>query len=334
MSAKKQGNCLLQGIPKAIYTDNGPVSKSIIFKRVMAYLDIEILKHLPAGKDGRRKTARSKGKVERVFRTVKESLECLYHLHPPKDLAEANEWLRNYLERYNQKKHRSEQHSRIEDWKLNLPKEGFRAMCDWERFSAMAREPEVRKVSSDACVNVNGVKYQLLPDFAGVSVTLLLGIFDNELRVEHEGKNYGPFYPANEPIPFGKYRAFKKTVKEKRADKIGALAKSISVPRDILDGSNPTATEELLNTSGLVETWIPSQPFTAQNPLVQTRFRNAIEAKTAISRWLGYPLGRLLPEQIGAIDDILSESLDKQVVMAQIKQLFTVKLVIRGNNGH
>jgi hypothetical protein len=34
---------------------------------------------MPAGKDGRRTTARSKGKVERPFRTVKEVHETLYH---------------------------------------------------------------------------------------------------------------------------------------------------------------------------------------------------------------------------------------------------------------
>jgi hypothetical protein len=64
MALKKHPGMPFQGIPKAIYTDNGPVVKSNIFKRVMAYLNIEVLTHLPDGKDGRRKTARSKGKVE------------------------------------------------------------------------------------------------------------------------------------------------------------------------------------------------------------------------------------------------------------------------------
>ena len=50
----------------------------------MDYLGIEVRTHMPNGRDGRRKTARAKGKVERPFRTVKESLEPLYHLHPQK----------------------------------------------------------------------------------------------------------------------------------------------------------------------------------------------------------------------------------------------------------
>jgi hypothetical protein len=47
--------------------DPGPVSRSVIFQRVMRLLDIEVITHLPKGKDGRRTTVRSKGKVERPF---------------------------------------------------------------------------------------------------------------------------------------------------------------------------------------------------------------------------------------------------------------------------
>ncbi len=45
----------------------------------MRALGIEWQTHIPAGKDGTRTTARSKGKVERPFRTVKEAHETLYH---------------------------------------------------------------------------------------------------------------------------------------------------------------------------------------------------------------------------------------------------------------
>jgi hypothetical protein len=307
--------------------DNGPVAKSIVFKRVMAYLNVEIMTHLPDGKDGRRKTARSKGKVERPFRTIKESLESIYHLHPPKNLAEANEWLRHYLQRYNQGQHRYEDHSRLEDWKTKLPSEGFRAMCDWERFSSLAREPETRKVGSDACVSVNGIKYQLSNELAGFVVTLLWGIFDNELRVEYESKHYGPFYPADGPIPFGQYRPFKKSSREKHADKIENLAKAISIPRSALSSNDNSITGQLLNSVGLVEEKQVSVPFTCPSPFDQTTFKDTTEAKTAISHWLGYPLGRLLPEQIAKINAIINESLDKKVVMVQVKQMFEIRLI-------
>ena len=63
----------------------------------MRYLDIDVRTHLPQDKDGRRATARSKSKVERPFRTVKEMHETLYHFHEPKDEEEANAWLLNFL---------------------------------------------------------------------------------------------------------------------------------------------------------------------------------------------------------------------------------------------
>ena len=96
----------LQGIPEAIYMDNGPIGRARVFQNVMASLGVRIMTHMPAGKDGKRVTARSKGKVERPFRTVKEAHETLYHFHQPKNEAEANLWLRRYLARYNAQPHR------------------------------------------------------------------------------------------------------------------------------------------------------------------------------------------------------------------------------------
>lgn len=326
MASKKRPNCPFQGIPKLIYLDNGPVAKSLIFKRVMHHLGIEIKTHMPDGKDGRRKTARSKGKVERRFHIVKSSLETLYHFHKPKDLEESNQWLHHYWENNNQEKHRTENHSRLEDWKLNLPPEGFQAMCNWSHFSMLCREPETRKVGSDACVSIEGTKYQLISDLAGLTVTLLWGLFDQELRVEHEGKNYGPFYPYNGPIPLGQYRRFKKSQREKYADKITDLSKAISIPKAVLTGQDEVI-EQRLNALGLTEDKPPFVPFTVTNPFEQTCFKDSIEAKSFIAYLLGYPLGRLLPQQLQAVEAILAETLDKSMVTSQIKALFEIKLL-------
>lgn len=69
------------------------MSKSRVFQTVMQALGIAWQTHVPAGKDGTRVTARSKGKVERPFRTVKEAHETLYHFHKPETEAQANTWL-------------------------------------------------------------------------------------------------------------------------------------------------------------------------------------------------------------------------------------------------
>ena len=88
MAAKSLDGLVPHGIPEMIYLDNGPVAKSNVFKRVMEGLGVSVKTHEPDGKDGRRKTARSKGKVERPFRTVKEAHETLYHFHKPENEAE------------------------------------------------------------------------------------------------------------------------------------------------------------------------------------------------------------------------------------------------------
>jgi len=106
MPPKPEEDMLLQGIPEAIYMDNGPVARARVFENVIASLGIRIMTNMPAGMDGKRVTSRSKGKVERPLRTVKEVHETLYHFHQPKDEAEANLWLRRYLIRYNAQPHR------------------------------------------------------------------------------------------------------------------------------------------------------------------------------------------------------------------------------------
>ena len=90
-----------EGIPENIQIDGGPVGKSSVFKRVMECLGITVSPHMPAGSDGRRTTARAKGKVERPFRTVKEAHETLYHFHEPASEQEANRWLARYIATYN-----------------------------------------------------------------------------------------------------------------------------------------------------------------------------------------------------------------------------------------
>jgi len=80
--------------------------------------------------------------------------ETLYHFHEPKDEDEANAWLMNFLLRYNDMQHRSEPHSRIEDWLENLPSSGVREKLStplqFEYYLTRALE-EAYKVGQKAC---------------------------------------------------------------------------------------------------------------------------------------------------------------------------------------
>ncbi len=323
MSAKQTPGMPFQGIPKMIYTDNGAFAKSTLFKRALSALGIELRTHLPRGKDGRRTTSRSKGKIERANRTVKEDFEPLFHLHQPESLEQINVWGRNYLLQYNDMPHRSENCHRLEAWKRFLPEGGYREMCSWEKFCQIVREPESRKVASDGCVSVDGVSYQLSTEMAGLEVILLHGVFDNELHVEFEGEIQGPFYPFKGPIPLHTYRTPKKNNREKRADDIAYLAKNLTVPLSVMTGNSDDTIINQLKNAHAIQSIIQSIPFEEK---LCDQFKNRLEAKQTIAHYLNRPLATLSTAQLAYIDEIASESLEKEVVMAKVKHYFTLAL--------
>lgn len=69
---------------------------------------------------------------------------------------QANEWLWNYLSRYNAQRHRSEKHSRLKDWLANILKEEVRDMCSRVQYCRFARKPEFRKVGVNARITTDG----------------------------------------------------------------------------------------------------------------------------------------------------------------------------------
>ena len=282
---------------------------------------------MPAGKDGRRTTARAKGKVERAFNTVQNQLETLYHFHKPSSLEEANSWLWNYLAHYNSLNHRHEKHSRLEDWQTNLPPEGYRQMCDWKRFSSIARQPDERQVASDACITLEGIRYQLTGEMAGEKVIVLFGLFDNELYVEFQGQNHGPFYPAAGPIPLHTYRSLKKTKLEKQIDKVEILAKQLSLPRSVLTGQS-SIDLKLIEQAKLVPE-DKEQPFVPfeDNNIEMAYFKTTIEAKLAIAKLLGKPLAVIPETQRFELDKLIAESLHKTTLLEKVREFFKLKLV-------
>jgi hypothetical protein len=321
MSSKALDGFSFQGIPMMLYTDNGPIAKSRVFQNVMDCLGVKVATHMPNGKDGRRVTARSKGKVERPFRTVKEAHETLYHFHEPETEEEANRWLHQYLLHYNSQPHRSENHSRVEDWLKHLPATGLRSMCSWERFCTFAREPERRKVDGCARVSVQGVAYEVDPDLAGETVILWWGLFDNELYVEKGDQRYGPYLPVDGPIPLHRYRKFKKSQTSERADRIAALAQRLVLPRSALEGNREI---QFLTPS----VPIPSPaviPFQDRDPFQEFTYPSVLAAKRAIADYLALPLARLSESQRTFINELLSETLAKKVILERVRRYFKEK---------
>jgi hypothetical protein len=307
-----------QGRPQLLYLDNGPVAKSRVFQTVMRALGIAWQTHVAAGKDGTRVTARSKGKVERPFRTVKEAHETLYHFHKPDTEAQANEWLLRYLLRYNAQPHRSQPHARQADWLANLPADGLREMCTWEQFCRFAREPERRKVGVDARVTVAGTAYEVDPQLAGEVVLLLWGLFDDALYVEYEGERSGPYSPVSGPIPLHRYRAFKRGKREERADRIRQVADQLTLPLAALAGDG------LRLHPPTIPPALPKQPFDAD--ALEYHFPTPVVAKLAIAEDLGLPLTKLTPEDRAFIDQVLVDTRMRRLVLQRVRNYFRAQL--------
>jgi hypothetical protein len=318
MSPKPDGEPF-QGIPSALSLDNGPVAKSAVFKRVMESLGVEVVPHMPAGSDGRRTTARAKGKVERPFRTIKDAHETLYHFHEPETEEEANRWLARFVANYNRSVHRSEPHSRLEDWLAHLPEGGVRAMCAWERFCAFAREPERRAVGIDCRMTVAGVPYEVDAELAGETVVVWWGLFDQELWVERGEERWGPYHPVGGPIPLHRYRKHRKSRREARADKVGELAAKLSLPRSALSGEDVVVVG--VSPPGLPVP-VPTQPFADPDPFYELTFPTPLAARQAIADELRLPLAKLSEEDRAYIDRLLAETLSRPSIIAAVRERF------------
>lgn len=85
-------------------------------------------------------------------------------------------------------------------------------------------------MGADARISIDGIAYEVNPDLAGENMVLWWGLFDSELYVEWRDKRYGPYRSVNAPIPLGRYRTFKKTKQQQRAERIVALAADIKYP--------------------------------------------------------------------------------------------------------
>jgi hypothetical protein len=301
----------LHGIPDFLYTDNGSFVKSRLFNRVLSALGINVLSHLPRGCGGRKTTARAKGKVERQHRTIKAGLEPIYKFHVPQNLAEANQMLAKFIAEHNNKRHPTFSLSRFETWKQNLSKDADLSICSYEQYQSLMREPFDRQVKSDATAQINGIHYQLSPQFAGEKVTILLGINTNEVCVIYKDQEFGPFYPMSPPTEFGTYHHHKKSEKECAADNVINLSKDVG-----LNIVRPTAS--IHTTAQNIKT-APTSP--------EKIYESKLEAKLAISKYLGVALAELPDKQRHVIDNLTDKTLIHTELMDAISHYFQLKLV-------
>jgi putative transposase len=170
-----------EGLPDALYLDNGATYRGEVLATACQRLGILLLHPKPHDPQAR-------GKMERFWRTLREGL--LDFCKGEMTLDELNARLRNFVDRYHSLPHAGllgrsprsvyQAHSRTDD----LTEEKLRdALTIRER----------RRVSNDNVVSIDGALWELEQGFlAGKTVTVLRSYFDPEVppAVEVEGKRF------------------------------------------------------------------------------------------------------------------------------------------------
>jgi hypothetical protein len=135
-------------------------------------------------------------------------------------------------------------------------------------------------------------------------VILWWGLFDNALYVEHGERRFGPYEPVGGPIPLHRYRSFKKTKTQQRAERIAALAERLALPGSVWGAADASA-------AAVAGPALAGTPFADPDPFQEIVFPTAVAAKRAIAEYLGTPLAKLPAEALAALDAALAESLRK-----------------------
>lgn len=152
---------------------------------------------------------------------------------------------------------------------------------------------------------------------AGETLVLLWGLFDDELYVEFDAEKFGPYRPVSGPIPLHRYRAFKRSRADERADRIRAFADQLDLPISALAGSDMSLAPP---AAGMP---LPHQPFDAAAH--EYHFAGPIAAKLAIADGLARPLAKLAPADRTFIDQVLAETLNRNLVLARVRDYFRSK---------
>jgi putative transposase len=166
-----------RGLPKAVYVDNGSPFVSGQLLRACAVLGIRLIHSRPGRPEGR-------GKIERVFRTVRDQLLVELEDRPLASLEELGQTFQAWVEQV--------YHRRVHSETGQTPLERFLAIgppqLPAERSLREAfRWSERRTVSRTGTVGMHGNTYELDPGLAGRRVDLVfdpLELADVEVRLD------------------------------------------------------------------------------------------------------------------------------------------------------
>jgi transposase InsO family protein len=180
---------LKRGLPRKIFLDNAPAFRSHHLKYITADLGIALINSTP-------RSPQTRGKVERLFRTVR--MQLLSVLPKVLTLEELNAELWNWINnRYHVKKHSITGEAPIHRYTRHIYsiREAPKDITD------IFRKRASRKVKKDRTVNLNGNIYECPVELISKSIRLLY--HDNDpSRIEafYMDKSYGFLTPLDPVI--------------------------------------------------------------------------------------------------------------------------------------
>ncbi|NOZ69666.1 MAG: transposase [Deferribacteres bacterium] len=168
----------MRGIPKKLYVDNGPAFRSHHLQHTCASLGIALINSRPYQPEGR-------GKIERWFRTVRESFLSTAET---KQLKALNESFGEWLNTYNHTTHSITKEPPIKRYTYHI--ECIRAASgDMEEHF---RRASVRTVAKDRLIALQGRLYEAPVELIGKRVNLLYHEHDPAtVEIQYQGRTYG-----------------------------------------------------------------------------------------------------------------------------------------------
>jgi transposase InsO family protein len=176
---------LTRGLPRKLYTDNGPAFRSKHLQQVLASLGVALIHSTPYQPQGR-------GKIERFFKTIRTEFLPGFK---GKSLADLNEALVCWLmEVYHQRPHGSTGQSPFARFTARL--ECLRAAPP--DLKDHFRQTVRRKVAKDRTISLNGQVFEAPIPLIGQQVTVLYHEHEpDRIEVRHNQKSYGFLRPVD-----------------------------------------------------------------------------------------------------------------------------------------
>ena len=176
-----------RGVPRRIYLDNGSAMVSRQLLRACAVLGVRLVHSKPGRPEGR-------GKIERVFRTVRVQFLVEIEARPPADLAELNRRFAAWVETvYHRSVHSETGEAPIDRLLAGAPP----ALPTPGALHEAFLWSETRRVTKTATISVHSNTFEVDAALVGSSVEVVFDPFDmTSVEIRFQGRPMGKGIPV------------------------------------------------------------------------------------------------------------------------------------------